>query len=346
MKTFKVGLIGCSGHSGIALNVIKDSKDLVLTAGAISHESERQNMKNILKSARSEQVSSENARVGAGNIEPKFYEDFNNLLETEELDVLIIDSIYGFHGKHAIAGAKKQIPMYCEKPVSTTIEELDELESIVIRNRIPFSAMFELKTTPTINTAKELISKGEIGEVLLAFGQKSYKRGTRPKWYNDPQLYGGTIPWVAIHAIDWTRYMTGMEYKEVTAHQDKITEEGPKAYETSGSIFYRCKDKGSCVINFDYCRPQEAPTHGDDRFRIVGTEGVLEGSLQNNKLDLIVRGKGVYNPELKEADLLFSQFIQGLKGEIPLPGPKDVFNSTRAALVAREAAESGALLKI
>jgi predicted dehydrogenase len=57
----------------------------------------------------------------------------------------------------------------------------------------------------------ESIKQGSIGKVRLMNSQKSYKLGSRSEFYKHRQTYGGTIPWVGSHAIDWMYWLSGRD---------------------------------------------------------------------------------------------------------------------------------------
>jgi len=90
----------------------------------------------------------------------------------------------------------------------------------------------------------------------------------------------------------------------------------------------------------DYLRPEGAFTHGDDRVRIAGEEGVLE-----------IRGGHVYyspetgmpgEVELEPEANVFEAFARSLEGhcEPPVTTEESLY-TTAAALIAREAADMG-----
>ena len=81
-------------------------------------------------------------------------------------------------------------------------------------------------------------------------------------------------------------------------------------------------------MNLDYYRPAGAPSHGDDRIRLAGTEGVLEVS--GGKVTLITAEETqVWEP--KEAPELLEEFLAG--GGIEA---QEIFYLTKVALVAKE----------
>ena len=93
------------------------------------------------------------------------------------------------------------------------------------------------------------------------------------------------------------------------------------------------------AINLDYYRPAKAPTHGDDRVRCAGTKGVLE--VRDGKVLLMnEEGNQVLEPE--KCPELLEEFLDG-KQPIPV---EEIFHLTRAAIAAREAADTGKKVKI
>ncbi len=274
------------------------------------------------------------------------YASAAELLAQAHPDVLIVDPPFGWHARFSLAALRHGIAVYSEKPLAATRQELAELRDAAVESGRPLVAMYELRADPVVATAAHLVRAGTIGQPVLAFGQKSYKLGQRPSWYCDRTLYGGTIPWVAIHAIDWTRYITGCEYAAVTASHLCTAPELP-GVETTGSIHLEwAGNSGSAVITFDYLRPAAAPTHGDDRFRIVGTAGIMEGNVAARQL-LLLDSAGQHEVALDQPAPLFAQFLQGLTGAARMPMTvDDALASTEAALLARDAADRGERLVV
>ena len=76
--------------------------------------------------------------------------------------------------------------------------------------------------------AREAVQQGAIGEPILISSQKSYKYGAKRPWfYKERRTYGGTIPWVGIHALDYMKWVSGQKYTYVAAY------EGNKAHPQS-----------------------------------------------------------------------------------------------------------------
>ena len=100
----------------------------------------------------------------------------------------------------------------------------------------------------------------------------------------------------------------------------------------TSSCRFEMEDGVSAVMTLDYYRPATAPTHGDDRIRCVGTEGILE--VRDDKIYLM-NGDGVRVIEPTTAPELLTAFLDG-KDAIP---SEEIFYLTRVALLARKSAD-------
>ena len=96
------------------------------------------------------------------------------------------------------------------------------------------------------------------------------------------------------------------------------------------------------MTNLDYLRPETAPTHGDDRLRIAGSEGVLEVRGNEGRVWLITAADGPCELALPETVNFFADFLAELRGKDEhLISQDDAFRLTEICLKARDAAENG-----
>ena len=263
----------------------------------------------------------------------KAYTDYKEMLDRERPDLAVVSPVFCHTGRVIIECAARGIDVFAEKPVAASIEELEAIEAAVKESGIRFSAMHYLRYTPAFYHGARLVKAGRIGDVKIVNAQKSYKFGTRPRWYGDRELYGGTIPWVGIHAIDWIYDFTGKRFLSVSASSSGGSPEMAAlcSFEMEGGVI--------ASASIDYYRPKEAPTHGDDRIRCVGTRGVIE--IRNDEILLIDEaGASTIIPD--SAPELLEEFLNG--GEAITPD--EIFYLTRVAILARESADTHKSVKI
>lgn len=261
------------------------------------------------------------------------FDSYIRMLDQVKPDLAVISPVFALTAQPILECAKRGIDVFSEKPVAASFEELERVEKAVKESGIRFCAMHYLRYNPAFYLGAQLVKSGEIGEVKMLTAQKSYRFGTRPGWYWDREVYGGTIPWVGIHAIDWIAHFSGKKFLSVTA----------QSYGGSPEMAALCQfemeDGVIAAMNLDYYRPAQAPSHGDDRVRCAGTKGVLE--VRDNKV-LLINEKGNQVMEPEECPDLLEEFL-ACKDPIPMD---EIFHLTRTAIAAREAADTGKKIMI
>ena len=301
----KVCFIGCSGHSTQAFLEIADIADCCGFAPG----------------------SAEEAVSDFWAERMPVFASWQEMLDEVRPDLAVISPIFGLTGSIIIECAGRGIDIFAEKPVAATLDELEAVEKAIRENGVRFCAMHYLRYTPSFWRAKQLVNEGAVGDIRMVTAQKSYRYGTRPKWYHDERLYPGTIPWVGIHAIDWIAFYTGKRFQSVTSLQWGKPE-------MAALCQFEMEDGVMASANIDFLRPQAAPTHGDDRVRIAGSKGVLEVWADHL---LLIGENGPVTEAPTEAPKLTRLFVQG---EEPI-SPQEIFDITRASLLARDAARLG-----
>jgi len=156
------------------------------------------------------------------------------------------------------------------------------------------------------------------------------------------KTYGGTILWAGIHSIDYMRWTSGQEYLQVSAwHGNKNHPDYP-GFQDHAGVLFKLNNGGTAMTSLDYLRPETAPTHGDDRLRIAGSEGVLEVMGAENRVLLIMAKNGHRELELPEGIDFFADFLAELAGQGEhVISQEDAFRLTEVCLKARSAAETG-----
>ncbi len=326
----KIAQIGSDGHQNMVLDGIADIKEAQLVACAKGHAGD------TLASVKKHAAVTARTRV---------YGDYRDMLHAEEIDLVSICRPYYLNAEASIAAAKRGIDIVSEKPVATTLEDLDALETAVKANGIRLTAMFGMRLSPAFRAVHKAVRDGLIGEPILATAQKSYCFGTRADFFKHRATYGGTIPWVAIHAIDYTRWTTAREYTQVAALHGNLAHPDYPGCEDHGGLLFRFANGGTAMVNFDYLRPSTAPTHGDDRLRIAGSEGVIE--VIDTRAHLMRAGEAPRDLPLPPEENFLVNLYGARTGKAPhIIGPEEAIKVTRISLYAREAADTGEVIAL
>ncbi|HQE93751.1 MAG TPA: Gfo/Idh/MocA family oxidoreductase [Anaerolineae bacterium] len=285
---------------------------------------------------------------------PEVFVDYRQMLDQLQPDVVSVCGPFELHAEMAAEALRRGIHVICEKPVALTLEQLAMLRTVYTAARtkfqgwyaggLHFAAFMNLRYDPAFYTAWRAVRDGAIGKVRLINTQKSYKLGHREAYYQDRATYGGTIPWVGVHAFDWIYWFSGETFTSVYATHSAQDNQGNGSMEMSALCHVTLSHEVFASASIDFLRPATAPTHGDDRVRVMGTAGAIE-----------VRGGQVYliNATTEgEVELpvacerqLFQDFVEHIEGQTTaLLSADDVFAVTEACLLARQSADEGRVI--
>jgi predicted dehydrogenase len=328
----KLGLIGLKGHQSVVLEGARQLGNVELVA--ISDDS-----KADLEKFKKREALAKNAEL---------YTDWKHLLDHAMLDVCCVCDENHLRAEQLIALARHNVHIVTEKPLATTLEDLDRIKNALARSKSKLTMLLTMRHEAKYATLRRLVREGAIGEVCQASAQKSYQLHSRPDWFKERRRLGGTIPYIGIHALDLIAWTTGLDFTHVAAFHGRMGKiEEMKETENQASLLLRMANGASATARLDYLRPETAPSHGDDRLRLAGTEGVLEVRYPDNGVHLVT---GKQKPAVIAPDKvpnLFVAFAEALqKGESPPIPADDCVYITEVVLKAREAADKQVLQEI
>lgn len=205
-----------------------------------------------------------------------WYDDPRHLLDTFQPDVVSIGAVYGYNGDMVALVLERYIPVVSDKPIAATWEQLERLRELTTARSRVLLTEFPFHSQAEFRAARAAVAADHIGEVVLATAQKSYRFGSRPAWFGNRADYGGTMLWVASHGIDAIQFCTGQNFQRVIGVQGNLSRPTYGDMEDHCVALFEMENGGSAVVHADYLRPAGAPTHGDDRLRIAGSQGVVE----------------------------------------------------------------------
>jgi len=106
-------------------------------------------------------------------------------------DAVIISNPTSLHLDVAIPAAEAGCHLFLEKPVSHSLEHIEDLESAVKRSGVQVLVGFQFRFHPTLQTAAHLLSEGAIGRSITAH---AHWGEYLPNWH--PKIIGRVIPLV------------------------------------------------------------------------------------------------------------------------------------------------------
>lgn len=327
--TIRIGFVGTRGHWGVAMGDIKGGADTPVTCIAPAPEDE--SIQPIVDAAR------------ARGYDPAVCPDWRSLVGRDDLDAVVLCGPFDQHATMIAAALDRGLHVFSEKPVVGTHEDLALLEKALAAHPgkvvVPLLAM---RYIGAFWLAHKLVAAGAIGEVRLIQAQKSYRFGTREDFFRKRLTGTGIIPWVGVHAVDWVRWCcAGKKFVSVSARHTTRFNHGHGDLESAAQMLFELEGETFASVSLDYLRPPNAASHGDDRLRIVGTDGVVE---VREEQCYLINGDA---PGERRMDLwptpdgFFRAFLDAIRGKGEPPVTRDeMVDVARACLFARDAADT------
>ena len=174
-----------------------------------------------------------NAKSAAAfRIDPeRTYGDWRELVEAERgrIDFLVIATTNETHYEIAKAALKAGMDVLCEKPLSLTLKEANELGRLAERHGCVLGIPFTYVGYPMVKLARDLVRRGELGKidkVVMEYVQGSFRKIDFGKpldkhnaWKMNPAISGPScvVADIGVHAFTMIEYVTGLEARELLA---------------------------------------------------------------------------------------------------------------------------------
>jgi predicted dehydrogenase len=163
------------------------------------------------------EASAEGRAVAEGEGVRAFH-DLGALLRDARPDGVIIATPTSLHREHALAAIAAGCPVLVEKPIAVTTAEASEIAEAATAKGVPVLVGHHRRHNPVIETARDLIVSGRIGDVRAA---------QVTCWFYKPDAYFDVAPWRKapgagpisvnlVHDIDLIRHLCG-EVAQVSA---------------------------------------------------------------------------------------------------------------------------------
>ncbi len=188
---------------------------------------------------------------------------------------VIIANPTALHLDVAIPAARQGCHLFIEKPVSHSLERLDELQAALRSGGGRAFVGFQFRFHPGLEFIKRLLDEGAIGRPVSAHAHwGEYLPGWHP-WEDYRQGYaaradlGGGVVRTLCHPLDYLRWLLG-ETTDVRAFTARLGDLQIDVEDTA-DILLRFAGGASASLHLDYL--QRPPAH---RLEIVGTQGTIQ----------------------------------------------------------------------
>ena len=167
-----------------------------------------------------------------------FFPDAESMLANEKFDGIMIGTRCFLHTEMAIKAAKHKVPLFIEKPVAISMEQLRRLDKAFKNYKAPTVVSFPLRLSPLVKRAKEIIAAKMIGTVenFNGFNDVPYGDVYFNNFYRNFEQVGGLWLQKATHDLDYITYILEKKPMLIAAMSSQRVYKGNKPYELE------CKD--------------------------------------------------------------------------------------------------------
>lgn len=129
-------------------------------------------------------------------------------------DALVIAASSGAHPELIRAGIARGIPVFCEKPLATGLEETRRLVHEIEASGIRFQLGFQRRFDAAYREARRLVEDGTLGTLYVV---RLAGHDPEPAHEAYIRTSGGIFNDFSVHDFDVARWLTGQEFEEVYA---------------------------------------------------------------------------------------------------------------------------------
>ncbi|MGV2911129.1 Gfo/Idh/MocA family protein, partial [Bacillus safensis] len=108
------------------------------------------------------------AIVDAFSLDARIYEDGHQLIQSDEVDAVIVTSWGPTHEEYVLAAIEANKPVFCEKPLATTAEGCIRIvEAEMKKGKLLVQVGYMRRYDSGYRALKQVLDEGQVGEPLI-----------------------------------------------------------------------------------------------------------------------------------------------------------------------------------
>jgi predicted dehydrogenase len=266
---------------------------------------------------------------------PRLYQDYRQMLNEKDLDIVLIGTPDHWHALPMIAAVESGVDVYVQKPISVDIREGQAMLAAARRHQRVVQVGTQRRSTPHLIEARDqIIQAGKLGTIALVEIYCYYHMratdnppDTAPPGYLDYEMWSGPAPlrpynrlvhprgWRAfmeygngivgdmcVHMLDMTRWMMGLGWPaSVSSSGGILVDKNSKANisDTQSATF----DFGNVKVIWQHRSWGDAP---DPKYAwgatFYGDKGTLKASVYSYDFTPIGDGQAIHRDVTYELD--------------------------------------------
>jgi predicted dehydrogenase len=278
------------------------------------------------------------------------YNSFEALLANEKLDAVSVCTPNAFHAPISIAAMKHGLHVLCEKPMSITLEEAEEMIQTATENNVQLMIGYNQRYFSPHVIAKEIIESGKLGKVLTF--RTTFAHGGPEQWsvekenswfFSKKKAFIGSLGDLGVHKIDLITWLLDEKIEEVSALI--ATLQKPGDVDDNAAIVAKTSSGAVGTITTSWTL-----VPGEDNSTVIHFENGTMKLITDSEYPLIVEYRdssvekhtvdAVSTNEVQLNSGVIDAFVEALINNQPVPiTGQDGLNSIKVVLAALQSSE-------
>src|SRR5215216_1153904 len=195
--------------------------------------------------------------------------DVDELLAADDVDAVAICTSTNTHADLIVAAAQAGKAIFCEKPVSLDLAEVDRALAAVEAAGVPFQIGFNRRFDPAHQAVHDAVGAGDVGEPQIV---RISSRDPAPPPLSYVKVSGGIFLDMTIHDFDMARYLARSEVLEVFARGAVNVDSGFADAGDVDTALVTLVHENGCLTAIDNSR--QAVYGFDQRVEVFGAAGM------------------------------------------------------------------------
>ena len=250
-----------------------------------------------------------------GGKELSLYEDYHQLLQQKNIDVVNVCSPNYLHHPMTIAALEAGKHVVCEKPMAMSSLQCQEMIESAQKNNRQLFVVKQNRYNPPVKAVKKLIEAGRLGRVfqvsINCFWNRNAAYYLNSTWRGKKELDGGCLFTQCSHFVDILYYLVG-DVEAVRGMIHNFSHQKLAEFEDAGTFVLKGK-KGTLInFNFSNCSYEQ---NMEGSITILAEKGTVKiGGQYLNTIDY-QKIEGYQIPDLPQGNGP-NDYVGGYKGSM------------------------------
>jgi predicted dehydrogenase len=260
----------------------------------------------------------ERGQQAAAAYSTTFHADLSQLLAA--VDTVIVASENVHHKELVLAAAGAGVPVLCEKPLATTVEDGQAMIEACAAAGVQLGTAFPVRYSAAVRGLRAAVQGGILGDTLMI---RATNRGKYPgSWFAARELSGGgAIMDHTVHVADLLRWIWQREC--IGVYAEAATRHHALEVDDCGLLLITLEDGLFASLDPSWSRPVDTfPTWGDVTIEVTGTLGTacIDVFAQNIEFFNDQRGRTEWRNWGENLDrLMVEDWLRAIREGVPAP---------------------------